>query len=170
MCVICTAPIGHLPTKTELAAMAAANPDGMGYALRTPEGEFYSAKSDWSTPLLDEIESERDFFKASDVLLHFRLATHGAVCADNCQPIALSGSEFFAHNGIAWDYTYGVHACDSFNLADAWAETRDTRIFERNAVGVASLDNDGLHWIHGGILLGSDRAIGVSNLYWQHNM
>ena len=170
MCVICTAPSNHLPTSEQLEAMASANPDGMGYAVRTVSGEYYSAKSDYSSPLLEYISNHRDFFRECDVLLHFRLATHGCVCADNSQPIALTDTEYFAHNGIAWDYVDGAHACDSYNLADVWAESHDLTIFRGNATGVATLDNSGLHWLYGGLPLPSDKAIGVSNLFWLHNM
>lgn len=170
MCVICTAPADWLPTDEQLEAMAMVNPDGMGYAIRTPEGIIRSAKSDSAEPLLSYIQSNRAFFEMCDVLLHFRLATHGAVCADNCQPIRLSDGSFFAHNGIAWNYVSGPHACDSYNLGTAWAESHDPTIFDRNAVGVATLDNKGLHWLYGGLSLPGAPSIGVSNLHWLHNM
>lgn len=170
MCVICTAPRGHMPDMKRLEAMAQANPDGMGYALRTPDGFYRSAKSDDARPLLDYIGSRFEVFEECDVLLHFRLATHGMVCADNCQPLALSDGTFFAHNGIAWDYVSGPHECDSYNLADAWDMSHDPTVFRNNAVGVATLDGEGLHWLHGGLPLPGDAAIGVSNLHWLNNM
>ena len=166
MCVIVTAPAGFLPSSDELEAMSRANPDGFGYAYRTPDGFFRSDKSDCARPLLDHIAQNRDMFVKCDVLLHFRLATHGDVCTDNCQPIRLSDSEFFAHNGIAWQYVDGLYECDSINLAAMWRDFRDTRIFDGNAVGVATLDDSGLHWLFGGMPLPSNPAIRVSNLHW----
>lgn len=170
MCVIVTAPHGFLPTDVELEAMSRANPDGFGYVFRTPGGLFKSSKSDCADPLLDYIARHRDMFTECDVLLHFRLATHGAVCADNCQPIQLSDSEFFAHNGVAWQFVDGLYECDSFNLASAWRDSRDTRIFDGNAVGVATLDDNGLHWLFGGMSLPSNPAVRVSNLRWANYM
>lgn len=170
MCVIVTAPAGFLPSDDELEAMSRANPDGFGYALRTPDDVLKSSKSDCAGPLLDYIACHRDMFTKCDVLLHFRLATHGDVCVDNCQPIQLSDSEFFVHNGIAWQYVDGLYECDSFNLAAAWRDSRDTRIFDGNAVGAATLDNEGLHWLYGGMPLPSVPAVRVSNLHWTNYM
>ncbi len=167
MCVICTAPAGVMPSMEDLMMMAQANPDGIGFALRRPDGTFASGKSTDVIMILTHIQANLPLFVASDVLLHCRLATHGDVCADNCQPIALSGQEYFSHNGIAWAHLDGPFACDSRNLADAWAWERDPDMFAGQAVGVATLDDDGLHWLHGGIML--DQGIGVSNLHWRQN-
>ena len=52
-------------------------------------------------------------------LIHFRLATHGAVEPRNCHPFHTDRG-YIAHNGIAYDYEVGPYASDSRNMVAAW--------------------------------------------------
>ena len=93
MCVIIFKRKGvQLPARNILEACYMANPDGMGFV--SSYGKFYRGM-DYETLLygLDSVGEEEE------CIIHFRIATHGSICPENCHPFC-SGSVWFAHNGI----------------------------------------------------------------------
>ena len=92
MCVIVVVKAGHkLPSRSELLEMHCQNPHGMG---------FVSKSLNYRGMDFEKFYHRLQFVpKDEDVIIHFRYATHGSVCAANCHPFN-QGSVWFAHNGI----------------------------------------------------------------------
>lgn len=99
MCVIVASKTGLLPTNEHLMDMAYANADGIGLAWH--DGDYL--RTQWALQLADMAEA----FKAASgcpYVLHFRLATHGAVSTQNCHPFWLDRHAVLAHNGVLSGY------------------------------------------------------------------
>lgn len=92
MCVICIVPAGHqLPSRSELLDMHYQNPHGMG---------FVSKSLHYKGMNFEKFYNRLQFVpKDEDIIIHFRYATHGRVCVENCHPFK-RGNIWFAHNGI----------------------------------------------------------------------
>lgn len=91
MCVICICKANNLPTKREMKMMYNANPHGMG---------FCSKSTFFKTMDFDEFYKEiQKVPKGEEVIMHFRLATHGSKRVENCHPFKSHGW-CFAHNGV----------------------------------------------------------------------
>lgn len=92
MCVIIYKPKGvDMPSRSILNKAYSKNPHGCGYV---------ATGSSYKTCLY------RDFLKRlgtvgkdENCIIHFRLATHGSICTENCHPFNI-GDVYFAHNGI----------------------------------------------------------------------
>ncbi len=106
MCVIIYKP-ASVPLSTEVITAAwYANPDGAGFAY-TAEKDVYLSKGYMDLPSLLFALDQHDWQK-QNLLLHFRIRTHGTVNAANTQPFALDHLDkldehtpmAFAHNGI----------------------------------------------------------------------
>lgn len=99
MCILIAKKAGvKTPSKKTLENCFKANPDGAGYAYINGK-KMYLNKG---------FMTFADFwrsFRAVDVtekdcIIHFRIATHGTVCVDNCHPFAINGQICAAHNGV----------------------------------------------------------------------
>lgn len=117
MCIIICKPAGvELPPQEELARCFDSNRDGFGMAYHIPGDTHVIVKKGAMTlegvySLLSALESEHPT-KDMDMLLHFRIATEGAICAANCHPFPVSSNEenlqstfirtkiAMAHNGV----------------------------------------------------------------------
>ena len=92
MCVLVICPAGtKLPSMSELRAMHRANPHGMGFACKSMHYKGMNFER-FCNRLQFVPEDE-------DVIIHFRLATHGSIGVKNCHPFH-KGGIWFAHNGI----------------------------------------------------------------------
>jgi len=92
MCVIIIKKKGQpLPNYNMLFQAHKANPHGCGFFS---DGHYYKSLSfcDFYTNL------QRVGIK-ENCIMHFRLATHGSVCRENCHPF-MHGNLGFAHNGV----------------------------------------------------------------------
>lgn len=123
MCVIVTAETGSMPTIDQLTRMSETNPDGAGIAWHDGNGLHRVRHSD-NGKTLAFITEHWNELKATPCLIHFRLATHGAVNTENTHPFryTLGNDEhgYIAHNGIAQKHTNGRYASDSRNAILAW--------------------------------------------------
>ena len=99
MCILIVKKAGvNAPTKKILERCFKANPDGAGYAYIDGK-KMYLNKG---------FMTFADFWRSfravdltdKDCIIHFRIATHGTVCADNCHPFAVTGQICAAHNGV----------------------------------------------------------------------
>ena len=108
MCVIVTAEKGSMPTIDQLTRMSETNPDGAGIAWHDGNGLHRVRHSD-NGKTLAFITEHWNELKATPCLIHFRLATHGAVNTENTHPFryTLGNDEhgYIAHNGICLLYT-----------------------------------------------------------------
>ena len=92
MCVLCLVKGGNdLPKKEVLWAMHKANPHGMGFASKSVHYKGMNFETFYNR--LQFVP------KNENIIIHFRFATHGSVCAQNCHPFK-KGNIWFAHNGI----------------------------------------------------------------------
>lgn len=92
MCVIICVPKGvALPSIEELKAAYTRNHDGCGFVS---ESDHYKSLhfSTFIRRLMKRNINE-------NVIIHFRLATHGSISVKNCHPFYKAGY-WFAHNGV----------------------------------------------------------------------
>uniref|UniRef100_UPI00359CB999 class II glutamine amidotransferase n=1 Tax=Bifidobacterium adolescentis TaxID=1680 RepID=UPI00359CB999 len=170
MCVIATADKGAMPTVTQLAQMSEANPDGAGIAWHDESG-LHRYRNPDNNKTLALILSNWDKLAASPFLLHFRLATHGAIKTENTHPFryTLANGEhgFIAHNGIARRHTHGRYASDSRNAILAW-QTGQADLTDGTQGKFAKIDQNGrIEWLYGAeTIQGGTGRIKVSNTIW----
>lgn len=98
MCLAIVKPVGEVVDETELEAGFLANPDGAGLAtiikgrLQIQKGFFdFDHFYKWY---------KKSVKKNRPALIHFRLATHGAVDKFNCHPWRIDRDCAMIHNGI----------------------------------------------------------------------
>lgn len=92
MCVIIYVPKGvELPSIDELRAAYTRNHDGCGFVSET---DHY--KSLHFSTFMRRLSKRKI---NENVIIHFRLATHGSVKVKNCHPF-YRGGYWFAHNGV----------------------------------------------------------------------
>ena len=150
MCVIVTAEKGSMPTIDQLTRMSETNPDGAGIAWHDGNGLHRVRHSD-NGKTLAFITEHWNELKATPCLIHFRLATHGAVNTENTHPFryTLGNDEhgYIAHNGIAQKHTNGRYASDSRNAILAW-QTGQTDLTDGTQGKFAKIDQNGrIQWL-----------------------
>lgn len=109
MCIILYKPAGvELPALEELRRLYAANPDGAGFMF--PRGDSVVIRKGFMT--FDSLAAALPRDKNAPLVVHMRIATHGAVKPANCHPFPLTSSARalerleclasigIAHNGI----------------------------------------------------------------------
>lgn len=168
MCVICTALPGAMPSSLQLAQMSAANPDGAGLAWHDGR-KLHRYRNPDNDKTLGLIIRNRGILKRLPVLIHFRLATSGAVTEANTHPFAWARGGrhgYMAHNGISRRYSHGPSQCDSRNAISAWEQGADLSTGSEGAF--ASIDQDGrIEWLTPGEpIQGDGGTITVSNTIW----
>ena len=77
-----------------------ANPDGAGFMYA--EDKQLHVKKGYFT--FKEFYKEYKPHGDKQVLIHFRIKTHGPIDKDNCQPFLVNNSLGFIHNGIISGY------------------------------------------------------------------
>ena len=171
MCVIVTAEKGSMPTIDQLTRMSETNPDGAGIAWHDGNGLHRVRHSD-NGKTLAFITEHWNELKATPCLIHFRLATHGAVNTENTHPFryTLGNDEhgYIAHNGIAQKHTNGRYASDSRNAILAW-QAGQADLADGSQGRFALIDQNGrLEWLTADheTIPGGTGAIEVSNTNW----
>lgn len=171
MCVIATAETGNMPTIDQLTQMSEANPDGAGIAWHDDTGLHRVRNAD-NGKTLAFITKHWNELKDAPCLIHFRLATHGAVNTESTHPFryTLANGEhgYIAHNGIAQRHTYGRYASDSRNAILAW-QTGQADLTDGTQGKFAKIDQDGrIEWLHGAEPIQGENqtTITVSNTIW----
>lgn len=171
MCVIVTSDAGTMPTVSQLAQMSDANPDGAGIAWHDGT-KLHRYRNTDNRQVLAHILANWEFFAQVPYLLHFRLATHGQICAENTHPFRFKKDErtgFIAHNGIARNHTHGRYESDSRNAILAW-QTGRADLTDGSQGRFALIDQHGrIEWLtqdhH--TIKGDHGTITVSNLNWE---
>lgn len=121
MCIIVFKPKNEeIPKKEILRQCFINNPDGIGFMFRH-KGRIHIKKgymdfNDFYADLMEVDGRTKRGLKNTDVLIHFRIATHGAIISAQTHPFPVSGSIIkmgmldskvkaaIAHNGIIKDY------------------------------------------------------------------
>lgn len=100
MCIAIAKPKGKTITKERLETCFKNNPDGCGFAYING-GNLY----------IEKFMEFEDFYKSysthehdSNMLIHFRIATHGGVNLENCHPFKLNDRMALIHNGVLTGY------------------------------------------------------------------
>ena len=108
MCVAIYKPAGiETPSLDTLKQCWDANPDGAGFALRT-EGEYsigiHKGYMTWKQ-FKAAFEKYRLADFAGDMLLHFRIATHGGISPGNTHPFSLTKDvKLLKHTNVRTNY------------------------------------------------------------------
>lgn len=101
MCIAIVKPKDKIIPKEVLRTCAEANPDGMGFAYCKGNTIYmYKNLNDFEKFYEKYAEVET----TSNMLIHFRIATHGNVEINNCHPFVLNKRMVLIHNGIISGY------------------------------------------------------------------
>ncbi|OXN00052.1 class II glutamine amidotransferase [Bifidobacterium vansinderenii] len=167
MCVIVTAQPGHMPDPVSLALMSQTNPDGAGIAWHDGHRLHVHRHPD-NHQLLAYIHANWQAIENGAALIHFRLATHGAVCLENTHPFpyTLPNGEtgWMAHNGIAHAHTHGPYDSDSRNAIDAWQNGEADLTDGVNGKFALITGQGEIRWLTGEQALTD--GVSVSNTWW----
>lgn len=100
MCILVVKKAGvRKPTKKEINNCAKANPDGFGVAYIDKNGSLIVEHS-FDVKTILKI-NKKYISQETPAIYHFRIATHGSICENNCHPFYDKDSGIaFAHNGI----------------------------------------------------------------------
>ena len=102
MCVAIYKPKNATVDFDKLEACHDTNPDGMGFAVVVDNKILIHKQLDDFTSFFDLVNR----YQNDDMLLHFRIKTHGKIDRSNCHPFLLANKSVgFAHNGILSKYT-----------------------------------------------------------------
>ena len=115
MCIAIVKPKEIILSKDTLKTCAENNPDGMGFAY-CKDGHLYIKKylKDFEAFYNDYKEVENE----SNMLIHFRIATHGEVNVENCHPFKLNNRMALIHNGVISGYGDKKEKSDTLDFID----------------------------------------------------
>jgi hypothetical protein len=123
MCVAILVPMGADISTEQLRMGAGRNPDGWGYSfVRNGKTIIRKGIGKWEDH--GEADFNRDFKRyiaTSAFLIHFRVRSHGEICAENSHPFHIKGGGAMIHNGV-------------LDLPNLPANTSDTKHFVENWV------------------------------------
>ena len=166
MCIAIVKPKEVEISKDILLTCSEANPDGMGFSF-IDNGQMYIKK------FMDFNSFYKEFCKhknKSNMLIHFRIATHGKVELDNCHPFKLNNRMSLIHNGVISGYGDKEKKSDTKDFIDkvigniSWKEWKNPSYRELvgKAIGyskLAILDITGNYYI-----------INENNGYWDNGI
>ena len=118
LCIIASVPSGAQITEDQLSEMWNRNSDGGGVAYFV-NGEIQVEKDMKKESFIKTVLDVQTKYGDRDILVHMRIATHGAICLDNTHPFQVNSNTVMAHNGIL---------PDAF-IPPAKSELSDTRFF-----------------------------------------
>lgn len=162
--MIVTAIPGAMPAPADILAMSEDNPDGGGVSWW--DGERLEAFRDIDPlQVVGFIFSNWALLRDAPCLIHFRLATHGAVERRNCQPFHTDRG-YIAHSGVAYDYEGGPYSSDSSHMTDAWVESGyDDSVFDGQGAVALITPCGRLKWLRGDPMEYSC-GVWVSDTHW----
>lgn len=115
MCIAIVKPKGKVISKDVLRTCFENNPDGCGFAY-VQDNTVYIKK------FLNDFESfYSEYSKVenlSNMLIHFRIKTHGAVSLENCHPFKMNSRMALIHNGIISGYGDKENKSDTRDFID----------------------------------------------------
>jgi len=131
MCIICYSPAGFMPTEGQLNNCNASNPDGFGWAVRTPD-KIITGRTMNPNTAIERYMELRSKWIDFDAVYHARITTHGPTMLENNHPFRVGDERtILAHNGM-------------LPIEPAKGDRRsDTRIFAEDILtrrGVGTLD------------------------------
>ena len=100
MCIICYSPAGSTITEEQIKNSNRSNPDGFGWAVRTPQG-IVRGHSMHPDDALNKFMDLRSRYADFDAMYHARITTHGKTNLSNCHPFIVGDDRtVLAHNGM----------------------------------------------------------------------
>lgn len=128
MCIIVYKPVNKMMVdETTIETCYENNPDGAGYMIRELNGSIKIRKGFMDVESLKKSLNRERNIEQTEMVLHFRIATHGSIKKGNCHPFPISRSipelrkvshnklnYAIAHNGIIQGYS----SKNKYNLSD----------------------------------------------------
>ena len=166
MCIAILKPKDATISKETLKICSEANPDGMGFAYVDNDTLYIKKYMKFE----DFYNDFKEVQNKSNMLIHFRIATHGAVELENCHPFFLNHRMALIHNGIISEYGDKEKKSDTRDFIDkvigniSWKLMKNPSYRELigKAIGyskLAILDITGDYWI-----------INEENGYWDNGI
>ena len=121
MCMLIHHPANATPfSRAEIKDFNVRNPHGFGAMWRTPSGEIHARKGMISPDRQWQLYQSLLANGCSEMALHWRYATAGRVCVDNCHPIEVRDDALVMHNGA--------------RIGPSTAEESDSVVFAHNVL------------------------------------
>lgn len=108
MCIAVYVPKNKTIDRETLCNCYASNPDGMGFAYWDENNKLIIRKFVGQDKIMLGIEEFlmlRDRYIKKQMLIHFRIASHGKISKSTCHPFVVNKDMVFCHNGILTDFT-----------------------------------------------------------------
>jgi predicted glutamine amidotransferase len=106
MCVIIYKPKDIVLSETTLKNCYDKNPDGCGMAYVNSKNNIMIEKGLYKfEEFMEKFNSIITEESNPNLIIHFRIKTHGNIDYDNCHPFKISDDIVFAHNGTILGYT-----------------------------------------------------------------
>jgi len=100
MCIICYSPSGTELTESQLVNSNSNNPDGFGWAVRTPNG-IVTGKTMDGDQAIESFLDLRSRYAEFDAVYHARITTHGETVIENNHPFHVGDNRtVLVHNGM----------------------------------------------------------------------
>ena len=100
MCIICYSPAGSAMSEDQIKNSNRSNPDGFGWAVRTPQGIVRGHTMN-PNDAMDKFMDLRSRYPDFDAVYHARITTHGKTNLSNCHPFTVGDERtVLAHNGM----------------------------------------------------------------------
>ena len=154
MCIAILKPKDKILSKDILKTCCKNNPDGMGFAYIDGDTMYIKKYMKFN----DFYDDYKKVETKSNMLIHFRIATHGKVEVDNCHPFWLNHRMALIHNGVISGYGERNTKSDTRDFIDkvigkiSWKLMKNPSYRELvgKAIGyskLAILDITGDYWI-----------------------
>jgi len=141
MCLIVSKPRKvRFPKGKQLKRWFDEHDDGFGLMFQDKDKVHIMKGAMTLSDMFKLINKVRDYIKPTKldnihIIMHFRQATGGKVCPENCHPFPVGGSGFgeldtlvdmgLVHNGIIWDYGTYSKGTWEFGGADSKTDTQE---------------------------------------------
>jgi predicted glutamine amidotransferase len=135
MCLIIKIPEGKIVTEDIVESALHYNADGFGYMVNGQSEKWRKAK-------LPHVMAVIDKYKDSELVLHFRMATDGAVNKRLAHPHKLNNGFTLMHNGVLSKYRVSTNVKDKSDTTRLVTEFINPMLSEHGAIVHAELEKE----------------------------
>lgn len=143
MCIAILKPQGKSLSRELLYNCYTNNPDGCGFAYHTGDDVVINKFMDFEDFYKEYVKYDGKY----TMLIHFRIATHGAIELENCHPFVLNHRMALIHNGVITGYGDKETKSDTRDFIDrvigniSWKMWKNQSFCELvgNAIGYSKL-------------------------------
>jgi predicted glutamine amidotransferase len=115
MCIAILNTSGHTISKAHLRNCWENNTDGAGMLYINNDGKLETFKELTSFATFYKMYSYiKQEFGSRNIVLHFRISTHGRINETNCHPFLVNESVGFVHNGMIYDVPTNPDYSDTY--------------------------------------------------------